>query len=333
MKQILPAILVLSSLVSFAQTGGQKSLEFLNVANNARLAAIGGVNTSLTDRDVNFFYSNPSLISDSLAGFASATYQFYVADVGQSTVSYAHKFKNIGTLLFGVQHLSYGTMQGYDASGMEIGTFKSGETAIVIGKSHQVSNFRVGANVKMIFSNIAGYRASAAAIDFGGVFVHPHHDWRIGLAVKNMGIVFSEYSESSNSELPFDVQLGTTFKPEHMPLRFSITAYNLARKSVTYYDAASGQDEPGGLDKVLRRINFGAEILIHRNVNILAGYNYLTHQELKLENGGGGAGLSFGFSARIRSFEFVFSRSGYVAGKAGYGLTLSSNINRVLRRV
>ena len=135
MKQILPAILVLSSLVSFAQTGGQKSFEFLNVANNARLAALGGVNASLTDRDLNFFYSNPALVSDSLAGFASATYQFYVADVGQSTVSYAHKFKNIGTLLFGVQHLSYGTMQGYDASGMEIGTFKSGETAIVIGKS------------------------------------------------------------------------------------------------------------------------------------------------------------------------------------------------------
>lgn len=333
MKQLLPAILVFSSLVSFAQTGGQKSFEFLNVANNARLAALGGVNASLTDRDVNFFFVNPSLVSDSLAGFASATYQFYMADVGQSTFTYAHKFKNIGTLLFGVQHLSYGTIQGYDESGTEVGTFKSGETAIVIGKSHQVSNFRFGANVKMIFSNIAGYRASAAAIDFGGVFVHPHHDWRIGLAVKNMGIVFSEYSESSNSELPFDVQLGTTFKPEHMPLRFSITAYNLARKSVTYYDAASGQDEPGGLDKVLRRINFGAEILIHRNVNILAGYNYLTHQELKLDNGGGGAGISLGFSARIRSFEFIFSRSGYVAGKAGYGLTLSSNINRVLRRV
>lgn len=333
MKQILPAILVLSSLVSFAQTGGQKSFEFLNVANNARLAALGGVNTSLTDRDVNFFHSNPSLVSDSVAGFVSATYQFYVADVGQSTVSYAHKFKNIGTLFFGVHHLSYGTIQGYDASGTEIGTFKSGETAIVVGKSHQVTNFRFGANVKMIFSNIAGYRASAAAIDFGGVFVHPHHDWRIGLSVKNMGIVFSEYSESSNSELPFDVQVGTTFKPEHMPLRFSITAYNLARKSVTYYDAASGQDEPGGLDKVLRRVNFGVEILIHRNVNILAGYNYLTHQELKLENGGGGAGVSLGFSARVHSFEFIFSRSGYVAGKAGYGLTLSSNINRVLRRV
>ncbi|SKC49166.1 type IX secretion system protein PorQ [Ohtaekwangia koreensis] len=332
LKQLLPVIFIFSCIASFAQTGGQKSFEFLNVANNARLAALGGINTSLSDRDINFFYSNPALVSDTLAGFASATYQFYVADVGQSTLSYAHRFNKVGTLAFGIQHLSYGTMQGYDASGAELGTYKSGETALVIGKSHQVRNFRFGANVKMVFSNIAGYRASAAMIDLGGIFVHPNQDLRIGLVVKNMGIVFSEYSETSNSELPFDVQLGATFKPEHMPLRFSLTAYNLAKKNVTYYDAASGQDEPGGLDKVLRRINFGAEVLIHRNVNILVGYNYLAHQELKLENGGGGAGISVGFSARIKSFEFVFSRSGYVAGKAGYGLTLSSNINRMLRR-
>ncbi|HEY9049748.1 MAG TPA: type IX secretion system protein PorQ [Ohtaekwangia sp.] len=332
MKRLLPAIWILLATPCFAQVGGQKSFDFLNVANNARLAALGGVNTSLTDRDLNFFFSNPSLVSDSLAGFASATYQFYVADVGQSTFSYAHKFNSIGTLAFGIQHIGYGTIQGYDASGNDIGTYKSGETALVIGKSHQIAHFRFGANVKMVFSNIAGYRASAAMLDLGGVFIHPEKDLRIGLTVKNLGIVFSEYSETSSTELPFDVQLGASFKPEHMPLRFSVTAYNLARKDVTYYNASSGQDKPGTLDKVLRRFNFGVEVLLHRNVNILAGYNYRVHQELKLDAAGGGAGLSLGFSARIRSFEFVFSRSGYVAGKAGYGLTLSSNINSMLRR-
>ncbi|HEY9006647.1 MAG TPA: type IX secretion system protein PorQ [Ohtaekwangia sp.] len=332
MKSLLLAISILLATACFAQTGGQKSFDFLNVANNARLAALGGVNASLTDRDLNFFFSNPSLTSDSLADFASATYQFYVADVGQSTFSYAHKFNRIGTLAMGIQHLSYGTIQGYDASGNETGTFKSGETALVIGKSHQVLNFRFGANVKMVFSTIAGYRASAAMLDVGGVFIHPDKDLRVGLVVKNLGIVFSEYSPTSSTELPFDVQLGTSFKPEHMPLRFSVTAYNLAKKDVTYYNASAGQDKPGTLDKVLRRFNFGVEVLLHKNVNVLVGYNYRVHQELKLDAAGGGAGLSLGFSACIRSFEFVFSRSGYVAGKAGYGLTLSSNLNSMLKR-
>ena len=87
----MPALYDYSS-TAFAQTGGKKSFEFLNVPNNARLAALGGVNVSLADRDINFFFSNPALVGDTLAGFASASYQFYVADIGQATFSYAHNF-------------------------------------------------------------------------------------------------------------------------------------------------------------------------------------------------------------------------------------------------
>jgi hypothetical protein len=321
-----------STVSSYAQLGGKRSFEFLQIPASARQAALGGVNVSLADQDVNFFFASPALVSDTLAGMASASYQFYLADVGQAAFAYAHKFRRIGTLSFGVQHLSYGTIQGYDPSGMPLGDFKSGETAWVVSKSHQVGHFRVGANLKLVFSNLAGYRASAVMVDLGGVFIHPQQDLRVGLLIRNLGTTLSEYTDTGDTSLPFDVQAGATFKPEHMPLRFSLTAYALTRKDVTYYDPASGDDEPGTLDKVLRRINFGAEILFHRNVNLLLGYNYLQHQELKLEEGGGGAGISLGFSARIKAFEFVFSRSGYVAGNGGYTLTLSSNVDRMLKR-
>jgi len=115
-----------------------------------------------------------------------------------------------------------------------------------------------------------------------------------------------------------------------MPLRFSLTAYNLTDR----YDPeeSTSGDEPGTVTKIFRHINFGAEVLIHRNVNLMVGYNYLVHQELKLENAGGIAGISFGFSATIRSFEFVFSRSAYMVGNAGYTFTISKNIETLLSR-
>jgi hypothetical protein len=150
--------------------------------------------------------------------------------------------------------------------------------------------------------------------------------------IKNFGFVMSDYTSSASASLPFDVQLGTTFKPEHMPIRFSLTAYNLAKDDVAYDDPLSGKDKPRTLDKVLRRFNFGAEILIHKKFNALIGYNYLVHQELKLENGGGMAGVTFGFSVKIKSFDFVFSRNGYVVGNAGYGFTLSKNIDSMIKR-
>jgi hypothetical protein len=169
-------------------------------------------------------------------------------------------------------------------------------------------------------------------VDIGGLFVHPEQPFTIGVTIKNMGVTLNRYGQGGSSRLPFDVQAGATLKPEHMPLRFSVTAYNLVKPDITYYNAALDSEKPGTLKKVFSHFNLGTEILVHKNVTVLMGYNYLVHQSLKLSGGGGGAGVSFGFSATIKAVEFVFSRSAYVAGNAGYSFTLSTNVNKFLKR-
>jgi hypothetical protein len=304
------------------------SYSFLNVSSSARPSALGGINVSHRDRDINFMFLNPALMGDTLRGVASANYQFYVADIGNASFAYAHRFNKVGVLGFGVQHLSYGTLTSYDAAGNEIGDFKASSTALVVAKTHTIRNFRMGASLKFAFSNLAGYRSSAGLLDLGGVFIHPKKQLTIGIAIRNVGVVFNEFSETSDTELPFDVQAGVTFKPEHMPFRFSLTAYDLAQRDNT--------DELGiessSLSKIFRHLNFGGEILLHRNFNLLLGYNYRVHQDLKLEDGGGTAGVSVGLMARIKSFEVVMSRSTYVIGSAGYGFTLSANVEKMLTR-
>lgn len=312
-----------------AQFGGQRSFEFLNVPANARLAGLGSVNVSLSDKDINFFWSNPTLVSDSLAGYASAGYQFYVADIGQASFAYAHKFKSIGTVSFGVQHMNYGEITGYDASGLELGSFKSGETAIVISKSHQVSNFRMGVNLKTVFSNVAGYHSSAMMFDLGGTFIHPTQNLTVGLVFKNIGFVLSEYSETSDTKIPFDVQVGATFKPEHMPLRFSLTAYNLASAGDDYDNPDYEIDDLNSFDKIMSHVNIGAEILLHRNVNVLLAYNFLRGQELNTENSGG-KGISFGAAVNIKAFELIVSRSSYSVGNGAYSFTLNANLQSMI---
>lgn len=309
--------------------GGQHSFEFLNVPGNARLTGLGGVNVSLSDKDINFFFSNPALVGDSLAGYASAGYQFFVADIGQASFAYTHKFKSIGTISFGVQHMNYGEITGYDASGLELGSFKSGETAIVISKSHQVSNFRIGANLKAVFSNIAGFHSSAMMFDLGGTFIHPTQNLTVGLTFKNLGFVLSEYSESSETKVPFDVQVGATFKPEHMPLRFSFTAYNLASSGDDYDNPDTEIDDLNSLDKIMSHVVIGTEILFHRNVNVLLAYNFLKGQELNTDNSGG-KGLSIGAAVNIKAFELVVSRSSYSVGNGAYSFTLNANLQSMI---
>jgi hypothetical protein len=315
-----------------AQPGGKNSFEFLNVPASARMGGLGGVNTSLADRDVNFYQNNPSLNGDTLSGVASASYQFYVADVGHASFAYANKFKKVGIVTMGVQHMNYGTIKGYDATGSATSDFHASETVIAVSKSHQIGNYRLGATLKGIFSGIAGYNANALALDFGGLFKHPRQQLTIGISVRNLGVVISDYTGKKESKLPFDVMLGTTFKPQHMPLRFSITAFNLIKTNLVYSDAAAGDSSPSSLQRIFSHVNFGGEVLVHKNVNVLIGYNYLNHQALKLRNSGGGAGLSFGFSATVKNYDFVFSRMAYVAGKAAWSFTLSGNINKLFKR-
>jgi hypothetical protein len=317
-------------LLLLASSSGisQSTFSFLNTPANARLAALGGVNVSLTNRDVNFFVNNPSLSGDTLNSTASASYQFYLADIGQSNFSYQHRFRKVGSLAFNVQHMNYGSITGYDASGAEIGEFSSGETALTAGKYFQSSVFRFGVNVKAVFSKLAGYNSSAIGIDLGGLFVHPKKELTIGLAVKNLGVTLSDYSSTSSSVLPFDVQVGTTFKPEHMPFRFSITAFDL-----TDFDSMELEgDEASTADKVVRHLNVATELLMGKHVNILLGYNFRTRQELKLEETGGGAGVSLGLVLNIKNVEFVVSRSGYGPRQAAYGFTLATNMKSIMRK-
>lgn len=326
-----PYLILLGIIITgncIAQFGGRNSYEFLNIPSNARLAGLGGVNVSLANRDVNFFFSNPALVTDSLAGFASAGYTFYVGDIGQAAFSYAHSFDRIGTVSFGVQHLNYGEIDGYDPAGAEIGMYKSGETALVISKSHTVSAFTFGVNLKGVFSSIAGYRSSAILLDAGGTFRHPDQDLTIGLVIKNFGFVLSEYSESSDTGIPFDVQAGITFKPQHMPIRFSLTAYNLAYPGNAYDDPDDAEDDRGTISKIMQHVNFGAEVLLHKNVNVLLGYNVLKQTEFKTDNQG--SGITVGAAIRIKAFDIAFSRSGYSVSNAAYSFTLAANLNKMI---
>lgn len=329
MRALAVYALLFSATTSFGQSG-RRSFDFLQTPVSARMAALGGVNVSLADRDVNFFFANPALNGDTLEGTASASYQFNVGDIGHAGIAYAHEFKQAGMMTFGIQHMNLGTIQGYDAGGIQTGEFDASETALHVSRSHQVGNFRLGATLKGIFSNISGYRASAAALDLGGLFIHPRQQLTAGLVIRNAGLVLSDYSTPGNTRLPFDVQLGSSFKPQHMPLRFSVSAFHLTDKTLPGKDF----DNTGtsGLEKVLSHMSFGSEILFHKNINMLVGYNYLSHRTLKLKEGGGSAGLALGFSATVKMIDFVASRTAFVAGNASYSFTLSGNINSYLKK-
>ena len=331
-RYILVVCALSISSQTWAQLGGEKAFEFLNLPNHAKLSGIGGVN--ITGADPNMFLSNPALIREDYTGHLAVNYLNYVADINLMSAAYTHDFEKVGLLSFGVQYMGYGDFQGFDPSGAATGDFNASEFAITVGKSHSIGPFTMGANMKWVGSSIDNLNASALLFDLGGVFIHPEKELTAGIAIKNIGFRLSDYTGTANSELPTDLQVGITFKPQYMPFRLSLTGYNLFR-DLDYIDDSgntSFSEEPSTFNKIFRRITIGTELIFSENFQLRAGYNHMIRQELRLEERPGGAGFSFGFMFRVKTFEFAYTYAPYHVSGAGNYFTVMSNLSKMFKK-
>ena len=313
---------------AIAQAGDQ-SFRFVDIPSHARITGLGGVLVSQPGMDVNLVLSNPAQSTDSLNGNFSFSYLDYFADTKKFQAAYQHNLGKAGSWFVAVDHLSYGDFDGFDDTGQDIGEFDAGETVIMTGTSRQVGLFRLGGSLKFLSSQLAGYSASALALDLGGTFLHPEKDVSVGLVFRNLGVVLSDYDDTREASLPFDVQAGVTFKPKFMPFRFSFTAHHLTDWSLENFRE---EDKPGAFDQVLRHLAIGTELLIHKNVELRFGYNHRVRTDLAVDNTGGGSGFTYGLVFNMKGVGFAYSRGGYSAASGANSLTLILDTERVFSK-
>ncbi|MES2734379.1 MAG: type IX secretion system protein PorQ [Bacteroidota bacterium] len=335
-------LLLLYSSTTYAQLGGRSSFAFLKIPSHARLAAVGGVNISLADRDVNMLLSNPALLDSGMHNQLAFNFVPYYADIAYPSLVYARRVGKAGMWGAGLQYLSYGEMPQTDDSGNDLGTFRANEFAFTVAHAHTQGNFTIGASLKLVGSTIETYSAYAVLADMGSVFKHPESDLKIALAVKNVGFRLSNYTSNEQADLPLDVQIGASFKPEFMPFRFSLTAHHLQRFDIAYNDPSQNNTldangnvvakEIGIADKIARHFVFGGELLLHKSFNLRFGYNHLINRELRLANASGGAGFSFGAMLRVKAFEVAFSRMYYHAAGGRNSFTFICDMGRLIHK-
>lgn len=340
--RLLMLILLLSSGQTMAQVGGSASYDFLNLANSARVSASGGYNVSYYGQDVNQFINNPALLNSEMSQVASISLSPYYADITRSNLAYAQDFGNTGTWGIGLSYVGYGDLDRTDATGASDGTFSASDFAATITKSHRIDNYSIGAGLKLISSQYAGFGSTAMALDIGGAFIHPENDMTVGLAIRNIGFSMSEYVDGSELDLPFDVQAGITFKPEKMPVRFTVTAHHLHQWDIAYDDPnkklrqdANGdpvEEKISTTDKVARHLSGGLELLLGKHLSFRAGYNHLVRREMALEDRSGLTGFSLGGWIKINAFDFGLSRAYQYVGGGTTTLTLTADLNRFIKR-
>lgn len=308
-----------------AQVGGERDYQALDLVNNARTAALGGTTISISDGDISQFFENPATLDSVSSSDIFFNITPFFADVFVFSGAYGFNVNDLENFSVGLKYIDYNSFERRDASGNLQGEFKAEDYAVSVGKSHQLGPITLGANLTLLRSSIDNFGSTALVGTVGGVFrVQPN--WTIGLTVANLGGRISNYNELVNTELPLDVKIGTTFKPEYMPFRFTLTSTNLSQRNVVENSASEGRSNDG-VEKALRRLNIGAELLLSENFQLLFGYSHKRKQELKLEEIGGGAGFSYGLMLNVKRIQFRFSRATYHAAGGSSFISLQTNLS------
>src|ERR1043165_2257310 len=101
-------------------------------------------------------------------------------------------------------------------------------------KSILDTNLSVGITLKTIYSNLEAFTSWGSAIDLGATYVRPAHGFAAAVVVKNIGRQWKPYIEGNPEKLPFEIQLGISKKPKHVPFRFSLVYEDLQQWDLTY---------------------------------------------------------------------------------------------------
>jgi hypothetical protein len=325
LRLIIFNLLFFFSISSFAQLGGRNGYAFLSFPVNAKTSAIGGMNASSRDNSPTSMMNNPALLNKDMHNRAEVNFAPFFANISYTTAAYAFDHKKFGgTTGFGVQYMYYGiakvTDEGNNEQGGNVG---ANDFAITAGHSRTKGNYTLGVNVKLAGSQLANSSSLGLLTDVGGIFKHPVRDLTIGLLVKNLGFPVKSYGAIFTVSMPLDVQIGITFKPQHMPFRFSMLIHHLQRYDIAYDDPnnVTGYDINGTpiidrvsvLDHIARHFVFGGELLLIKGFNIQLGYNHMMRSDLETINAGGLSGFSLGCMLKVRMFDLSYSHAFYHA--------------------
>jgi hypothetical protein len=342
---VILAIILLQSLSSLAQVGGQSVYSFLNLPNSSRVLALGSSAIAFRDDDVNMAYQNPGLINPLMHKRLSLTFVDYFAGINFGNVAYAMNMKGKGTAAVSLQYINYGTFLRTDPTGYIEGEFTAGEYCLNTAYARPIdSMFTIGLNLKTISSSLENYQSFGMALDAGVSWVSRDKLTQGGLVLKNMGYQFFTYTPGNRERLPFEVQLGFSKKLEHVPLRFSFVAHNLQQPDLTFRDPQrpeitidpltgdTTENKIGLGNKILRHAILGAELNLTKNLIFRLGYNYQRRQEMKVESRLKMVGFSWGLDIKIYKFSIAYSRSAYHLAGSPNMFTLSAKLSEFYRK-
>lgn len=322
--------------VSYSQIGGKYTYQFLNLITSPRQAALGGKVITIYDDDVNQAHFNPGTINAEMDNHLALNYGSYYKEVSYGTASYAYTYdRHLQTFQAGINYVNYGNFDGYDENGQPTASFTGSEIALSFGYAYTIPNtaIHIGANAKLISSNLESYSSFGGAIDIGALFIDEKNDVNWGLVIRNIGTQFTTYN-GTNEKLPLEIIAGVSQELANVPIRWHLTLENLQQWNIAFtnperaessIDGNSTNEKVTVINNALRHVIMGVELFPKKSFNIRLGYNFRRAEELRILEQRNFSGVSLGFGLKFNKLKFNYSYSRYsLAGNMSlFGLTIN----------
>ena len=313
------------------------TLTVLDLSSQARTSGLGFDYLSVFDLDPTVAIDNPSLLRREICGIGSLSFVSVFDGTSMGSLSYAHHFEKVGTLMFAFRFNNYGTFDGYDEEEMPIGKITAADYALTVGWGMWLdSNLSVGVNFKPVLSHYDSYSAFAMAFDVAGSYVSDDRRFAATAMARNIGAQFSTF-DGTRESLPFELSAEVSYKLAKAPFRFFFAATELQRWNLRYEDpnnptttvdpfTGEVQKESwfeGTLDNLMRHTQLGVELNLGKAFYARVGYSYRQTAEMSAIDAINFSGFSFGFGLRTKKFEFSYAHRNYHLGQAPDFFTLS----------
>ena len=334
-RKYLLFFLISLTLNGYSQSGGSGIFQILQVPAHSRSMVWGNSLLAVPESqsDVMYTVNNPGLLNSKITGQYAATYGSVLPGVKLGSAGYSitkgkHNFSITGV------YIDYGTMDRLDAGGNYEGQMNANEMAFRIGHSIKMKDLQIGSQLGYSYAVLGPYVSNGAFLNVGFHYAKSDSGVQFGGVLKNLGYQVAAYKNAETEPLPFEIQLGASYKPVHMPFRFHVALHSLQKWDLTYDQYLESQqvDLNGNtqykssanfVEKAFRHVNFGGELILGKHMSVLLGYNYQRRKEMAPSIRPGLSGMGWGIRMKLWRYHLTYSSVAYFPGQNSNTISLS----------
>lgn len=332
----ITAIIAVSVRIPIGAQDGSTAYNYLNITSSARIYGLGGVNITAVEDELSVADQNPALLGPEMDNQVLVDYMLYMGGSNFAGARYARAINDRGTWSAGIRYFGYGSITAADEFGNINGTFSPKDVNFSGAFSYDITDrLRGGVALKFLYSSYEAYSAFAIATDLGLNYYDPDSEFSASVVLANAGGQVKRFNDT-HDRLPFDLRLGIAKIFPGFPVRFSITAWNLTKWHLPYFETGDGttsepfKEKDSFSSNLFRHLVFGADFVPSDRFFITLGYNYKTRTDMSTYARSILSGFSLGAGLNMRRFNVGLALAQPHSGATTLMLNLNLNLNDLL---